>query len=375
MSAIIMSGKRLNELLSQVRALTPLNAAQTGGKGWGGVAEGSAKPPAPLRGSFAASRMYVVTPALMNRLNAALSGRTPLTATEAGPGGFRSSSEPGAVALPAASDTRLTTESLARLQRHMRSITPLQTAQKGPNGYRLAAQSDKEAGLLIERQDRVGYAKVCSMDLADPESDGFVTGREITWTFGNGSYQEIFTAAGTITPYSPGDPEPDPCPDVEYENTAEDGFVYTPFVSRTETDTTFVGTGEASAAAIGAIADSGDLIASEYTWPSADFRAVSEATYSIFLGYSGSNNSISLPGWVYTRPRYRLTNTGSAWIKVGTRWFPSGSEPGDPGAIIGSVSLAPGLATDWIDAPAAAPLQSYTGRVDRVRLGRFLRIA
>jgi hypothetical protein len=231
----------------------------------------------------------------------------------------------------------------------------------------------KEAGLLIERQERGGYARVCCLEVADPLTDGFVIVRRNTLTYSNGSYDEIYTTSGDVFGFALGAEVP-PCDDLLYESTADPEVVYVDFISRTESDESVVSISDAAAAAAPEIADEGDVLTDELNWIEPGFRAASEADYTRGLGRSSSRLSYLIPGWIYRRPRYRLTNTGKVNIKASIRWVPDNEDPGGGGDITSEVSLARGQDSGWIDAPACSPEQFFDGQIYRVRMGRWLNV-
>ncbi len=231
----------------------------------------------------------------------------------------------------------------------------------------------KEAGLLIETQDRAGYARVCYHDVADPIIDGFVIARRITYTYSNGSFDEIYTASGDVFGFALGEDVPT-CDPVEVDDTREDGFIYIDLQSISNSDTLQSGS-VAAAAAAAEIADEGSVSGSELSWLEPDFRSASELERTIYLGISSSQLSFFVPGWIYRRPRYRLTNTGRVKIKASIAWTPDGEDPGGSGDLSSDIELARGQVSEWIDSPASSQEQFWEGRITRIRMGRWLSVA
>jgi len=368
-----MSGRRLNELLEAVRARTPLNAAQSASGGWTGVvAEGGSAAPPPLSGTFAPGQMHVLTPAFLRRLNAALTARTPNAASEAGAAGFQiRSAKPGAVTIPRAAPAKPTRAALGTLAERLRAITPRQAAQRGPQGYRLNAAAEKTAGLRVDTELRAGYARVCYAAVDDADTVGFVIVRTVTLQFENGSYTETYTASGEVIGYPPGDPPAAPCAEVNFSTTLEEGLNYGAFESQTLNDADVVPPGEAAAAAaenLGLLAET----TAEHAWQEGEFRAISATPRADYLGTASSQSGLSSPNWTYSRPRFRLTNTGQVRLKATVEWTVGMDGEPTGAATTEDITLRPGEASEWINAPHTTPGTYADGIVKRVRVGRFL---
>lgn len=233
----------------------------------------------------------------------------------------------------------------------------------------------RTAGLLIERQDAYqGLARVCMFDFADPIEDGFIIVRVRTRTFANGSYTETWTASGDVFGHVQGDEVP-ACDSIDYETTFDSGFDYGTFGSLEDDDTLLSGADAAAAASAAAVLDETQFVFTDsQSWLPEDWESASGTVRNYGLGQSSSRESFSVPGWSYVRPRYRLTNTGGARLKISGRWVPDGETPGGGGDITFEHILKGGATTGWQLAPAADPYHYYDGRIDRVRISPFFSV-
>jgi len=368
---LLMSGRRLNSLLTVVRARTPLNAGLISAAGWAGVREaGGSRPPAMPGGRYEDKRAYLVSKALMRRVAAALAARSPQAATQSGPRGFGITSPlAGQISRPATAAIHSTQHGLAQARQAAAKITPLAPSYSGRDGYRLVIPPRKAAVLEIETQLTLGYSRVCLESNADPVEDGYSTEKTVTSTFANGSYTQTWTASGVIQGYGPGG-TPDACAELSYSDTIDPEFEYGAFVDEASSHVIVPWTSAISAAEA-AVEDWGDPGVATYEWPADSWRAVShEGVSSIhYLGLSDSN--LILPesnGWRVQGYRFRMRNTGGAALRVDYRFIKSPSST----EVAASRVLRRGERSDWIKPPACSPWDFWDGIIERVRIARFV---
>lgn len=226
----------------------------------------------------------------------------------------------------------------------------------------------RPAILDVEVQNRWGTGRACYFQLMDPQSDGYFVTETTTYYGTIGSYIETRSASGEIQSISPGDTPVD-CAAIVF-STTNDGETDYGFI--TDYDITYsggVGWGPVEAAARGAIGNYGPpLFRGPFEWPYKDWRAASAVTgRDIWLHDASSFHGPGTGIWDFASPRYRLINTGSANITVDVIF----TRTSDSFESTVTTSIGPGETGAWLDFPSITGEDGWTGRIDRIRIGRY----
>jgi hypothetical protein len=341
----LMTGRALNQLIAALQARTQIDAGDIGPRGMTGSNPkgGGPKIPRVKRGRYDDARTYVLSPALLARLEAALGMRTPRGAGSMDARGWDldedGSSSPG---IPhAARDGG----SLKAVQEAIQRASPRGTAETNPQGYRFPPppRAPRSASVLLEIQDRWAGAKYCT---------GISHGGELFDT-----YQQVSTYTnGTITTTTT---QPDPGPHV-YTSTIPDYSCPSTTVDDNEdphkdygellnTEVNYSGAltlGASYSVASDGIEDAGDPVtAATWSWLEGGAAAFSPETYQLARWTNGG-----LGLYLIHRPKYRWRNTGALHVRI--QWYEdSGAE---------DLILAPGEDSDWFLTNVPAAVGAYS---------------
>lgn len=349
---VLITGRRLNELLRALRARTPLDATRQ-------AAEAVQMPPVPLP-RYQPGTTYLLPRSFIRRLSDAAAGRG------------LPPSEPQTAGAPA--QIADTSAGLFALLDTLRSITPRLPGATGPLGYRLASAPPGVARLEWELEISAGYAVICAIGTSLLSPGNWVVGQEtqVNTTLAGG-WVDTATASGIISAYGPGE-SPDACEEPVYSSTFDPEVDYGDFLDSEFTETLVPFT-DLIPPAIAALAP---LSATEgaQEWPEASWQAVSEGTpYSTVLGSVAATSGADAPAQAIST-RFRLRNRGGCAIRVDCGFYGSGLSGGATDDER-NMTLPRGTTSDWIEPPAIDP-DPDKGRIAairRVRLSRWLRTA
>jgi hypothetical protein len=240
-----------------------------------------------------------------------------------------------------------------------------QTPEDPPTGTAL---------LEWEVETFIGYAKVCSLSTSET---GFVIVLTDTFNYTGGSIIYTSTASGVITAYAPGDPAPDDCADIVYEDNFDGDIEYGDYVSETHEETTVVSFATAAASAIAALAQVSSSSHSQ-EWDRNAWRDVSEEVtpFTVTISAGGIKVEYSSSTAQASNVRFRLRNRGNAALRVDCGFYGSG-DPGGATDIESVIDLAPGSTSAWQEVPSIDPdpAKYYSAQIRRVRIGRWRLIA
>jgi hypothetical protein len=332
--AHLMTGQRLNELVAALQARTQLDATEAGPQGMRGINPGgSAVKIKPFRAQFDPKKTYVLSPAFLQRLDAAIKARTPREAASLDGSGWSVGGAGVDVPMrkPGADGAALK-EMLGAVQ----SITPRDTAETGLMGYRFkdASRSPRQAALTLQTEDQWAEAFFCA-GISQP---GVLY---TTHTFVNVYAHGTITTTATQTdigPHvvSPADPTRFTCPAITIHDDRVAGRDYGSEISGSDSYSGAVDEASALSVAEGAIAPNG-TVEDVYVWMWGEFSPPPDtSTYAHDLA---RYISPSLGDYIFHQPRYRWSNTGK--LHIGVHW----KEGGTPRSIV----VAPGEITSWYE--------------------------
>lgn len=347
--ARLVRGRLLNEIAEAIQARTPLNAQTSTAQGYSGAAkEGGTKPKQegrPLR--FDANRTYVVSPALLARLNAALRARTTADGVTRG------------------APVDATAGGIEALLRAINWVSPDAAESTTPDGYRLPV-GGRTASLRIELETKTAYADMCAIDVNLP--DEYITKQTTVQTFANGTTTSTATASAVIRTWESG-ALPTDCAAIVYEDDFDPGFDYGAFISSdyTEEYKPFTDVYSAALAALAGLSPASSHL--DYSWAESEWRSTTVGAWTVPLGGVGVEQGGVAPPAAGKTMRWRVVNTGQAWLRVSWRH----TLPGGSMVTSGTVTVARGQTSAWQEppAPSADPAALITVTLFAIAIGPY----
>lgn len=347
---MLITGRRLNELLRALRARTPLDAARSGT---------AHLPPVPLPG-YRPATTYLMPASFLHRLTQVAEGR------------HQTPPQEQAQTLGALPQIASTSAGLAAMLDTLHRLTPAQPSSASPLGYRLPTP-EGVARLEWDIETFAASAVVCSLGAsAETPGNWVLVQRQETETTLGGGYVDTVTASGLISAYGPGETPP-ACDEPVYDSTFDPETDYGE-VSSSEYSEELLAYADLIPYAIEAVAAL-DATSSAHEWPMESWESASKGTpYGVTFGTVAAGASVEGAG--ATTARFRLRNRGSCAIRVDCGFYGSGL-PGGASDVTHNVTLPRGGETDWIEPPAIDPdpTQGRSAAIRRVRLSRWLAAA
>jgi hypothetical protein len=373
---VLISGRKLNEIMTALKARTPLNTASAGAQGVRGVAATGAAGVAALDGRrYDPARNYFLTAAFLESVSTAPSPPDspprppPVTRAASAPGraahSRRCHASPPARRVPSA-----TAKALAL-------ITPRQPAESGPGGWTQEVPS-RTARLALEIETKVSRALICAE--ARPAEEDYILEAVDTNVFENGSVVATTTHSGVVQLFET-EADLEDCAVPDFTTTFDPGFDYGGFVdSSYEVDTSSFA--DLRAAAIAGLTGIAAVAAEQaYEWPEAEWRETSLAP-GLISGVGLLSIGATTADAYYPQPwsaaahwaRWRMHNRGQCVARVNyeVRKVVSGDLVSS-----GVLNLARNAVSDWWTPPAldTSPAERIAVTFPRVRLGPHLGLA
>jgi hypothetical protein len=372
---VLISGRKLNEIMTALKARTPLNAASAGAQGVRGVAATGAAGVAALDGRhYDPARNYFLTAAFLERLNRSIAARQPAEAAASDAGGFRAGQGRTLPPLPRIASSA---EGASATAKALALITPRQPAESGPGGWTQEVPS-RTARLALEIETKVSRALICAE--ARPAEEDYILEAVDTNVFENGSVVATTTHSGVVQLFET-EADLEDCAVPDFTTTFDPGFDYGGFVdSSYEVDTSSFA--DLRAAAIAGLTGIAAVAAEQaYEWPEAEWRETSLAP-GLISGVGLLSIGATTADAYYPQPwsaaahwaRWRMHNRGQCVARVNyeVRKVVSGDLVSS-----GVLNLARNAVSDWWTPPAldTSPAERIAVTFPRVRLGPHLGLA